>query len=227
MSDREHHPLGSPSDVAGEIAVVAAATAVTAPIAGVGGLVAQGVIAIRNNIVLRRWLDAVDTVLERHDRLLDPDDPLAIAAFNRLTIGALQTTRQEKHEYLAEALSNCGSNSPTPDHLQVMFADLAVRYSLEHVTYLYVAAEPSQWLRQVELDPDSDLSMTLEMATTGFIVPSEEDWALLFDSYWKDLHSDGMILNEPGPAMNVGGMQPYVTSKGRRFLRFLGRDVEV
>ncbi|WP_130351612.1 hypothetical protein [Agromyces ramosus] len=219
-------PLGEPIDEMAELALVAVAAAVTAPIGGIGGLLVEGVIAWHNNISMRKWIAAADAALEAHGRRLDPDDPLAIAAFNRFTIGALQTTRQEKREYLAEALANCGSNRPTPDFLQEMFADAAVRYSVEHVTLLYIAAEPAQWLSQVGRDL-ADINRDFAAVLPGSVFEGIDEWELLFDTIWTDLYNDGMIMNRPGPGMNLGGLRPMVTTKGRRFLRFLGREAEM
>ena len=205
--------------------VEAAAEALTVGLAAIVnpllGLVAGGAIAYRNNRVIRGWLDQANATLERHGRLLDPTDDLAIAVFNRLSIGAIQTSRHDKWVYLSEALARSGQSAGTPDFVQEMFAELVVRYTPEHVEMLYLAAQPEEWLAERGLTVGR--ADTLGEILPATILASIDDVALVAESIWRELHYDGMIMNEPGPAMNFNGFAWAVTDQGRRFLRHLGK----
>jgi len=173
------------------------------------GLIVGGGIAYRNNRVIQGWIDQAEATFRRHGRSLDPTDDLAIAIFNRLTIGAVQTSRHDKWIYLSEALANSGRSAGTPDFVQEMFAEIVVRYTPEHVEMLYMAAQPTKWIAARGLPIGLGDSHGEVLPAT--ILASIDDASLVAESIWRELRHDGMIMTEPGPAMNIGGLVPYVT----------------
>lgn len=207
---------------AAESAVEAVAVGVAALANPLIGLIFGGAVAYRNNNVIRGWLDQAKATLESHGRSLDPDDDLAIAIFNRLTIGAIQTSRHDKWVYLSEALANSGRSAGTTDFVQEMFAELVVRYTPEHVEMLYMSAQPAEWLAERGLPIGRADTFGSILPTT--ILASIGDVELVAESIWRDLHRDGMIMNEPGPAAQINAFAWAVTQKGRRFLRHLGKS---
>lgn len=201
---------------AGLAAATVGAIAVANPLLGI---VAGGALAYTNNLLVKQWIDAANEKLERAGRVLNPDDPASVAAFNRLTIGALQTARTEKRLLLADALVGALSGS-TPDFLQEVFADLAVRYSPEHVAILRMINAPGDTVRAYGEQPNP--SLTLSAFLQGSILRGVEEPELVRDQIGDDLHRDGLVVSRFGPAMNVMTLGPAeVTERGHRFLTYL------
>jgi hypothetical protein len=208
--------------LAGEAVAETVAVGLAAIANPVLGLILGGAVAYRNNRVVQGWVDQANATLERLGRSLDPADDLAIAIFNRLTIGAIQTSRHDKWIYLAEALANSGSSTGTPDFIQELSAEPVVRYTPEHVEMLYMSAQPAEWIAERGLPVGR--ADTLGEILPATILTFVDDVDLVAESIWRDLHRDGLIMNEPGPAMQINAFAWGVTAMGRRFLRHLGKS---
>jgi hypothetical protein len=120
---------------------------------------------------------------------------------------------------LADALVGAISGR-TPDFLQEVFADLAVRYTPEHVAYLRMVAAPGETLRSYGEEPSGDIRLG-DFLPRAFLLGVEEA-ELVADQIGDDLHRDGLVRSRFGPAMNVTGLGPSeMTERGNRFLRYL------
>ena len=216
--------MGDAKSQAGDrpFAVEAAASAVAAGAIAAAdpllGIVAGGAIAIANNLIARDWIEVASTRLEAEALTFNPDDPVIVASYNRLTIGALQTSRTEKRRLLADALAGTVRGG-TPDLLQEVFADLAVRYTPEHVGYLRLIQRPGDVVRSYGLVPDGNRSIG---DILDLMLSDEEDRDLVGDKIGEDLYRDGLVNSRFGPEMTVANLGPSeISLRGQRFLNYL------
>lgn len=191
----------------------------------VAAMVSAGMFGVWNERTLAKWARFVDSRLAEQEKHFNAHDPQTVAIFNKLTFAALQTSRHDKWELLVDALSNSGSASSNQDSLQELFADYVIKYTPQHVLLLFLAASPQEWLESHADGASGDTELRVILLDHVFDGP--DDYELMSETYWDDLHRDGMLLNRPGGAgtiedvMGVGWM---ATEKGRRFLRHLGRS---
>lgn len=216
MDDAKDQPTDRPFAIeAAASAVVAGAIAAADPLLGI---VAGGAIAIANNLIAREWIEVASSRIEAEDLKFNPDDPVIIAAYNRLTIGALQTSRTEKRRLLADALAGAVRGG-TPDFLQEVFADLAVRYSPEHIAYLRMIRSPGDVARSYGLIPDGTRSVG---DILDLMLSDEEDRDLVGDKIGDDLYRDGLVNSQFGPEVNLSNLGPSeISVRGQRFLNYL------
>lgn len=192
----------------------------------VAALVSAGFFGLWNEVALAKWANFVDSRLAEEGQAFNAHDPQTAAIFNKLTFAALQTSRHDKWALLVDALSNSGSASPNQDYVQELFADYVIKYTPQHVHLLFLAASPREWLK-VHADGASS-STELRSIFLAHVFGGSDDYELLSDTFWDDLHKDGMLLNRPGGAGTIDevfGEGWMVTEKGRRFLRHLGRTL--
>jgi len=198
-----------------------AAVAVAGALGPVSSFLVSGGIAIRNNIAFAEWAAIVDRHLELSGRSLDPDDPVAIAIFNKLTIGAIQTSRTEKRELLAWALSNSGSASDLSDRVQERLADLAVRYDPEHLRVLALFGDPTVALTGIPGD-----TPLLDVLSAG-IFNGAEDTDFAFSLVMQDLLRDNLVVSGFGSGSLVTDVRragDNLTTLGTRFLTYVRRN---
>lgn len=200
----------------------AAAISLVGSLLPLAGAIANGYVASRNNRIMREWIEVAGRALVLAERAFDPDDPQLIAVFNRLTIGALQTRRRDKWDLLANALKNSGSGRSTPDTLQERFADLAVRWTPEHVRCLLLVRQSRQEMITYGWDP-SDRQVTLGQFMPETLLRGVEDAGLVSAAIWRDLYDAGMLVSDFGPGMQVRALnEASLSSLGRRFITYLG-----
>jgi len=217
---RVTHPESQwvPASVPEQVAEAAAA-AVAGALGPVSSFLVSGGIAIRNNIAFAEWAAIVDHRLALSGRSLDPDDPVAIAIFNKLTIGAIQTSRTEKREMLAWALSNSGSASDQSDRIQERLADLAVRYDPEHVRTLALFGNPAAALTGI---PGGT---PLHAVLSAGIFSGAEDTDFAFSLVMQDLLRDNLVMSGFGSGSLVTDVRQAggnLTTLGTRFLAYVG-----
>lgn len=212
-------PEDRPYDL--EAATAAVGAGIAALVNPIAGLLAAGAIAYANNRQIRQWVSIADARLAHAERPFDADDPELMATFNRLTIGAMQTSRTDKMEMLADALANTRSSPGNPDLLQEVLASLVVSYSPEHIKMLRLVAEPGPTLRAYQIGADG-YDRPLGELLPETILKGHDDPHLVAEQIWDDLARDGLLLHRYGPAMTPSGVGPAdLTERGRRLLCYL------
>lgn len=214
---------GEPSDrdLDGEAATAAVMVGVAALVNPVAGLLLSGGVAYANNRQIRRWIEVADSRLSAVGRLLDPDDVETMAIFNRLTIGAIQSSRMEKLEILADALANTRPSAGNPDLLQEVLAGIVVRYSPEHVTFLRLLEDAPGVLRGY---PNKRLARATPLYEflSETVLASHDEPTLVADQVWSDLLRDGLVRRRLRPKNTAGDLLPrHLSARGQRFLSYL------
>lgn len=215
---------GEPGTKSFAISEAVVTGAIGAALGPAAAIVSAGFFGVWNAATMEKWARYVDTRLAEKDKALDFHDPQTAAVFNKLTFAALQTSRHDKWALLVDALANSGSTSPNPDYIQELFADYVIKYTPQHVHLLYLAASPSEWL-EIHGHGTSENAGLREVLHAHVFLGSD-DYDLMSETLWNDLHTDGMMLNMPGGAGTIDDVFKsgwMVTEKGRRFLRHLDR----
>lgn len=216
--DDEHlEPL-----TAGSEAAVVAVASLANPVVGV---LAAAALGAKEAVTVRRWRRAVEGALATSGKLLDPEDPLTVAIFTRLTLAAAQTAEADKLELLVNAVLSSGPDGLEPDFLQEHFADLIARLSATHVRVLCAIRDHNE----LQLD-----LMTLDAASLlrALSVDSEADVdpdiAFVLETVWNQLVAEDLIESDSLGTENAFEADPSrgrqvhgITPKGRRFLRYL------
>ena len=150
-----------------------------------------------------------------------------MAVFNKLSLGAMQTNRDEKLRLFAGVLLNAGSHSAIPDRVQLIFADMVVRYEPEHLQYLSFLSDPDRWLPEHGYSPG--ITMELGVLMTATIFAGVEDWEIAFDTMVRELEADGIIASGFAPSVFVGDVvyseHRLIWDKGTRFLEYVSGDL--
>jgi hypothetical protein len=192
--------LTTPPTAPGEAVFEEALTSIADAALGPLGFLVSGPLAIRNNRVRDEWMLQVQASFASVGRLFNPDDPLLIAIFNKLTVGALQTDRTDKRQMMADALTNVSSFGPNPDAFQDLLADLVLQYSPEHLLYLEMLEEQDIWLwRRFE-------------KTAGGLYVGEvfreifagaKHWNVLGNRIMKQVFNDNLVSAFPSKAVDT------------------------
>lgn len=191
------------------------------------GVLAAGFSTAWSNGLLSQWLKVLGERTAASSTFPDPDDPRTRAAFQRLTIGALQTSRTEKWQLLADALLHSGPLSAESDFMVEHFADLVVRLSPEHVRVLQVLACPSAFNLDVPRLSDEALLAALMPSLDG---DDKTEARMMVDIVKSDLTFSDLIETNfvttyeraKSGDLEAGFSDATVTAKGIRFLAHLG-----
>lgn len=206
-------------------ATEAAAVAVAGLVTPVAGVLAAVTLGAKESVTTRRWRRAVEAALSDTGKLLDPEDPLTVAVFTRLSLAAAQSAETDKLELLVNALLNSGPDGVEPDFLQEHFADLIARLSASHVRVLRAVRDHN------ELDLDlSDLTAAtlLRALRISGETNVDPDLAMILEAVWSQLVAEDLVESDSLATENAFEADPSrghqvhgITPKGRRFLRYL------
>ncbi len=189
------------------------------------GHLGSALVDLRRSRLLPRWLTFVNERLRSSSVTIDSQEERMEALFNRLTIAALQTSRNEKWELLAEVLISANTTAwIDSDFVVDHFADLVVRFSPEHVLVL-------RHLSKLSPEDEPSPEQILEALAPGLTDDDRVGLLLVLDSVMSDLTSAGLI----GHGFGKGNMNTTdhgdgtfsidtswaISSKGRRFLEYL------
>lgn len=205
-----------------EAALVAGVSAID-PVAGAA---AAGFLAAGGGAHIKRWFLIADEVFDDAGRSLDVNDPQLVAAYWILANGAAQTSREAKWRYLAIALVNSGSWSANPDFIVEHFANLASRYSPEHVQILGILEtledDAQTGHRTPPLTRDGLLQEIRDLGAAS------EDFEFIIEVVLDELIRDGLVSAHYSAAFEqaLTGEEPAgspytLSATGRRFHRHL------
>lgn len=215
-----------------EVVAEAAAKAALGAFGPLGTFLAEAAFGLRNQRTLSGWAAAVDRQFAEAGRIFNPDDPIAMAYFNRLALGALQTHRNDQRELLASALLKVGEHSQYSDALQRRFVDLTIRLTPEHIRLLAFIQGPEDWLRSIGADPGTTEGATLLDAFGWDFLHGVDEPGLVLEALSGDLRNERLVRDSwvtyPGNAQSSLPINwdnlpsDLIEPLGLRFLAFLG-----
>ena len=191
----------------------------------VAGVLAAAALGAKEAVTVRRWRRAVEVALAASGKLLDPEDPLTVAIFTRLTLAAAQTAEAEKLELLVNAVLSSGPDGLEPDFLQEHFADLIARLSATHVRVLRAIRDHNE----LQLDlMNLDAASLLRALRVDGEADVDPDIAFVLETVWNQLVAEDLVESDSLATENAFEADPSrgrqvhgITPKGRRFLRYL------
>ncbi|QTV79262.1 hypothetical protein [Microbacterium sp. NIBRBAC000506063] len=205
----------------------------------VGGVVAQftsGLLAERQgarqhkfNVAVAR---VVEDVLTRVDGLtpeavLDSDE--FMAAYERASRAAAETSSAEKRTRLASAVRHAGPWSTIDESKRAQFLTLVARYDDLHFAMLNFFRDPRAWIKASTADwhePAQWGASSLGALLEKYVFPSVAGWRQLVTPVLDELQNAGLLDNAPLNTMMTpsGPLQQRTKPLGVELLQFVEID---
>lgn len=186
-----------------------------------GALITSVYDVVKGNCLSKRqalWQSSLEERLNKLEITLEEigNDELFTTALVKATELAMGTARQEKLEYLANAVVNTTKHNLDEERL-LIFLDLLDKYTVSHVKIINFFYNPTRF------EGVSTSSYMMGSPTTPLFSVYPELNNDLFNKIYKDLYTDGIVNTENlNCTMSGSGMVAKRTTKlGDQFLHFI------
>lgn len=188
----------------------------------IGGALATSVYdTVKSNCLARRqeaWKNTLEERMSRIENTLEEigDDESFATALIKSTELAMRTAKQEKMNYLANAVVNSFKLDIDEEKL-IIFMDLLDKYTISHIKILKFFYNPKQFIGS------NGSSYMMGSPTTILFQTYPELDNQMFKKIYNDLYVDGMVNTENlNITMTGSGMvAKRTTLLGDDFLRFI------
>ncbi|WP_167132522.1 hypothetical protein [Paramicrobacterium chengjingii] len=205
----------------------------------VGGVVAQftsGLLAERQGARQHEFnmavAHAVDDLLTRFDGLtpasvLESDE--FMAAYERASRAAAETSSAEKRARLASAIRHTGPWSTIDEPKRTQFLTLVARYDDLHFAMLSFFRDPRSWITANTADgnkPDQQGASSIGAILGKYVFSGVAGWQQLVTPALDDLQNAGLLDNAPLNTMMTGSgpLQQRTKPLGIELLQFIEID---
>lgn len=200
-----------------------------APAAELLSLVVASPLEKRKN----KWMEEVgDSLRQLEDKMgaiLEslPDNQQFIDAAVEATHIAIRTSNAQKREALRNALLNAALPNPPEESIQMLFLHFIDSLTVWHIKILALFDNPLRFIEKNKMHFDKITMMTLSQLLEAAF-PELRGKKHLYDLFWKDLYSKGLVNTDGLYTMMIGGkiMAQRTTPLGRDFIAFITNPLE-
>lgn len=194
----------------------------------IGGTLATAVYdTIKGNVLQKRqkkWMNIVEQRLVNLEIALDDlgQNENFATMLIKTTEVAMKTQKEEKLNYLANALLN-SINAKIDEDKLIVFMALVEKYTVCHIKILDFFNEPTKFSNINENNYSNSTG-----SPTAVLSRVYPDVMEMFDICWKDLYNDSLVSSVSIRAIMTGqGMiAKRTTQLGDEFLKFLNKNEE-